>query len=31
MLANIATELVCDPIVPLVDFDVAKFAGTWYE
>ena len=25
------TEVVCDPIVPLVNFDVATFAGTWYE
>ena len=24
-------EIVCDPVVPLVNFDVASFAGTWYE
>ena len=24
-------SVVCDTIVPLTDFDVARFAGTWYE
>ena len=28
---SFATSVVCDPITPLVNFDVAKFAGTWYE
>ena len=31
MIANIATEIVCDPVTPLVGFDLTKFAGTWYE
>ena len=26
-----ATPVVCDPVVPLENFDVSKFAGTWYE
>jgi lipocalin len=29
--ANIASPVVCDPIVPLTNFSVANFAGTWYE
>ena len=26
-----ANAVTCDPIVPLENFDVSKFAGTWYE
>ena len=24
-------SVVCDPIVPIENFDIARFAGTWYE
>ncbi len=27
----ISTSVVCDPVVPLVNFSVKDFAGTWYE
>ena len=26
-----ATPVVCDTVTPLENFDVARFAGTWYE
>ena len=29
--APAAASVVCDPVTPLVNFEVAKFAGTWYE
>mmetsp|Transcript_31372 Transcript_31372/g.41555 ORF Transcript_31372/g.41555 Transcript_31372/m.41555 type:complete len:202 (-) Transcript_31372:118-723(-) len=31
MITAAANSFVCDPVVPLTNFDVAKFAGTWYE
>ena len=24
-------QVVCDPIVPIKNFDISQFAGTWYE
>ena len=24
-------QIVCDPIVPIQNFEISKFAGTWYE
>ena len=29
--SNLGATVVCDPVAPLVNFDVARFAGTWYE
>ena len=31
MLANLAQTYTCDPVTPLSNFDVSRFAGTWYE
>ena len=30
-LATAATPVTCDAVTPLVNFEVSKFAGTWYE
>ena len=30
-LATAATPVTCDTFTPMVNFEVAKFAGTWYE
>lgn len=29
--STMASAVVCDTVVPLSNFDVATFAGTWYE
>merc|ERR1719491_150724 len=32
MISSLATTaVVCDTMAPLTDFDVVKYAGTWYE
>ena len=30
-MLSAATTVTCDPITPLANFDVSRFAGTWYE